>query len=204
MGSGLYRSKALFRVKSYFRETRYCMHNTNILLYTERPALPTMSCGPQPYVLENTNITCTCSTTSLGEPAGYLTWDTGNQENQERAFVKDKQISTQKVINFTQILTLSDHGATLLRCDFIWGPYRMNGETYTAQVGCKLKNIYLWVCVITLLDVIELYGVSPLPILLLPISTYSSIRVCVCVRAFLSPLLHYHVYSYLCRISCTF
>ncbi|XP_025101611.1 uncharacterized protein LOC112568517 [Pomacea canaliculata] len=101
----------------------------------ERPRSPTALCGPQPYVLENTAVTCTCSTTSLGQPAGYLRWVTGNQTHQSAAVTKEKQEPTSKGLQYDQVLILSDHGSTWLRCDIIWGAEVIPGEKYTASVG---------------------------------------------------------------------
>ncbi|XP_025101950.1 uncharacterized protein LOC112568714 [Pomacea canaliculata] len=108
---------------------------TSDMLFTAEPAKsPTTSCEPQPYVLENTNITCTCRITSLGHPAGYLRWTRGNQTNKETLV---KEVSTPQALSHTQLLTQSDHSKTWFRCDVLWGTKEILGENYTANVGCK-------------------------------------------------------------------
>lgn len=96
-----------------------------------------MSCGPQLYVLENTNVTCTCRTISLGQPAGYLRWIIGSHTNQEISVKQKQQNYTTKELHYTQVLTLMDHDRTWFRCDIIWGSKEIRGQSYNSLVGCK-------------------------------------------------------------------
>ncbi|PVD27153.1 hypothetical protein C0Q70_12307 [Pomacea canaliculata] len=108
---------------------------------SEQPHSPTIFCGPQPYVLENTNVTCTCTTTSLGQPKGLLRWVTSNQiKPTTSAWLEDKNIRPQ-VLHHNCVLTLSDHGKTWFRCDIIRGEKETHGENYTASVGYAAKPI---------------------------------------------------------------
>lgn len=96
-----------------------------------------MSCSPQPCVLENTDVVCTCRTTSLGQPAGYLVWIVGNKTNRERYVKEDGQAVTSKELSYTKTLVLSDHGRTWFICDLIWGTDTVYGGIYTACVRRK-------------------------------------------------------------------
>lgn len=107
------------------------------LFSLEKPRSPTISCSPRPHVLENTLVNCNCTTTSLGQPAGYLRWVTGNQTKQGTAVRQEKQEFSSKGLHYSQVLTLSDHDNTWFRCDIIWGAEETGGGNYTASVGCK-------------------------------------------------------------------
>ncbi|XP_025103028.1 uncharacterized protein LOC112569453 isoform X2 [Pomacea canaliculata] len=109
----------------------------DIWITTERPTLPIMSCAPQPYVLENTDVTCTCSAVSLGQPAACLRWIRGNKTNQWTAS-SEKQ---QNQVSYSQPLTLKDHENTWFRCDVKWGTEEIKGENFTANVGYSVKTL---------------------------------------------------------------
>lgn len=108
----------------------------------EQPKSPTVSCSPYPYVLENTNVTCTCRTTSLGQPAGYLRWIIANLTSEKIAVVQEEHTFVSKELQYTHHMTLSDHDRTWLRCDVIWGTSGSQGENYTARVGCKSFSLH--------------------------------------------------------------
>ncbi|PVD27156.1 hypothetical protein C0Q70_12310 [Pomacea canaliculata] len=110
------------------------------LFTVEQPGLPAVSCGPHPYVLENTRVFCTCSTSSLGVPAGYLRWVTGNQLNQGTVAMQENLELSSKRLDYSHILILSDHGRTWFRCDVIWATEEIRGENYTANVGYPPKT----------------------------------------------------------------
>ncbi|XP_025101419.1 uncharacterized protein LOC112568358 isoform X2 [Pomacea canaliculata] len=105
----------------------------------EGPRMPTVSCSPHPYVLENTNVTCTCRTNSLGQPAGYLRWVIGNQTNQGQPARQEYLSVRSHEMNFTHRLTLSDHERTRFRCDVIRRGNETRGNIYTANVGYAAK-----------------------------------------------------------------
>ncbi|XP_025101326.1 uncharacterized protein LOC112568301 [Pomacea canaliculata] len=107
-------------------------------LAIERPHSPDVSCSPQSSVLENTGIVCTCSTPSLGEPAGYLMWITGN-DTKHRTVAWQENSSLE--LHYTHNLTLSDHGKTLFWCDVIWGQENIHGQSYTANVGYPARPV---------------------------------------------------------------
>ncbi|XP_025101624.1 uncharacterized protein LOC112568526 [Pomacea canaliculata] len=117
-------------IVSFSPGARNCMTD-NKQFTVERPRSPAASCGPQPYVLEHTTLTCTCYTSSLGQPEGYLRWVSGNQTNQGTV-VKQQQLPS-KELRYN--LTLSDHNNTWFRCDVFWGTEEIQGENYTASVG---------------------------------------------------------------------
>ncbi|XP_025100996.1 uncharacterized protein LOC112568110 isoform X2 [Pomacea canaliculata] len=110
------------------------------------PRLPKMVCHPAPYVLENTNISCTCSTTSLGKPAGYLTWVTGKYThgNFNNPLRGDRSDDKRTELHYSQTLTLADHSNTWFRCDVTWGGQKHRGENYTANVGYKPRQLKLF------------------------------------------------------------
>lgn len=103
----------------------------------ERPSSPSVYCVPQPYQLENSNITCTCRTTNLGQPAGYLNWIVGNQTRQGTITSQGQRNFTLQELHYSQILTLKDHGKTWIRCDIMWGQEVIKGQNFIANVGCK-------------------------------------------------------------------
>ncbi|PVD27034.1 hypothetical protein C0Q70_12184 [Pomacea canaliculata] len=101
----------------------------------QSPSLPKVVCHPAPYVLDNTNISCTCSTTSLGKPAGYLTWVTGKYThgNFNNPLRGDRSDDKPTELHYSQTLTLADHSNTWFRCDVTWGGQQHRGENYTAN-----------------------------------------------------------------------
>ncbi|PVD27032.1 hypothetical protein C0Q70_12182 [Pomacea canaliculata] len=112
----------------------------------ELPSLPKMVCHPAPYVLENTNISCTCNTTSLGKPAGYLTWVTGKYPHTDSNKPVGGNRSDDKPteLHYSQTLTLADHSTTWFRCDVTWGLEQHRGENYTVNVGYKPRQLKLF------------------------------------------------------------
>lgn len=116
------------------------------LISSERPGPPTLSCDPHTYVLENNYVTCTCRTTSLGHPAGFLRWTRGNQAIDGRLVKEDQEAVKSTYISYSQYLTLSDHDRTWLRCDVMWGTREIRGENYTTRVGCKSENLATFNC----------------------------------------------------------
>ncbi|XP_025101081.1 uncharacterized protein LOC112568157 isoform X2 [Pomacea canaliculata] len=107
---------------------------------TERPCLPRVSCGPQQYVLENTNATCTCKTSSLGQPAGYLIWIIGDQTDLETTSTEGQQNLASHELHHTHFFTQADHGRTWFRCDVVWGLEKIHGENYTVNVGYAARQ----------------------------------------------------------------
>ncbi|PVD27148.1 hypothetical protein C0Q70_12301 [Pomacea canaliculata] len=103
---------------------------------TERPSLPSVSCGPQQYVLETTSATCTCKTSSVGQPAGYLIWIIGDQTDLETAASEGQQNFTSHELHYTHFFTQADHGRTWFRCDVVWGLEKIHGENYIVNIGC--------------------------------------------------------------------
>ncbi|XP_025101315.1 uncharacterized protein LOC112568294 [Pomacea canaliculata] len=102
---------------------------------TERPSLPSVSCGPQQYVLETTSATCTCKTSSVGQPAGYLIWIIGDQTDLETAASEGQQNFTSHELHYTHFFTQADHGRTWFRCDVVWGLEKIHGENYIVNIG---------------------------------------------------------------------
>ncbi|PVD27150.1 hypothetical protein C0Q70_12304 [Pomacea canaliculata] len=62
------------RYKCQLIRSKNASENKTLETVTMRPKSPIVSCSPQPHVLENTNVTCTCKAASVGQPAGYLAW----------------------------------------------------------------------------------------------------------------------------------
>ncbi|XP_025102791.1 uncharacterized protein LOC112569265 [Pomacea canaliculata] len=120
---------------------KYSEHNSEWFT-VESPSLPKVVCHPAPYVLDNTNISCTCSTTSLGKPAGYLTWVTGKYThgNFNNPLRGDRSDDKPTELHYSQTLTLADHSNTWFRCDVTWGGQQHRGENYTANVGYKTRH----------------------------------------------------------------
>ncbi|KAK7485521.1 hypothetical protein BaRGS_00023209, partial [Batillaria attramentaria] len=94
----------------------------------ESPVSPSVTCSPSPYVPENQNVTCTCSTQSLGNPEGRLMWFRGNN------FINTGNYGDTSLVMTPQTLTLSDHGNTIFRCGVDW-IQAIQGKQYTASVG---------------------------------------------------------------------
>lgn len=105
--------------------------------FVARPKSPRISCGPQTHVLQNTTVTCTCSTPSLGQPAGSLRLVIGNKTTQQTAARQEKQEISSRELLYSHVLSLSDHSSTWFRCDLLWGTEEIRGQNYTASVGCK-------------------------------------------------------------------
>ncbi|XP_025101621.1 CD166 antigen-like [Pomacea canaliculata] len=59
----------------------------------------------------------------------------GNEAPQEVTVTKRQTVPTSQELNYTQTLTLSDHGKSWLRCDLMWGQVRLPGQNYIASVG---------------------------------------------------------------------
>lgn len=108
-----------------------------LIMCAERPNSPTISCRPHPYVLENTSVMCTCTATSLGQPAGYLRMIINNQTSQGERGRQERQTSASQQLQHSQYLTLLDHGTTWFECQVLWGLNEIRGEKYIANVGCK-------------------------------------------------------------------
>ncbi|XP_025103102.1 uncharacterized protein LOC112569511 [Pomacea canaliculata] len=102
---------------------------------TERPSLPRVSCGPQQYLLETTSATCTCKTSSLGHPAGYLIWIIGDQRYMETTASEGQQNLASHELHHTHFFTQADHGRTWFRCDVVWGLEKIHGENCIVNVG---------------------------------------------------------------------
>ncbi|PVD27033.1 hypothetical protein C0Q70_12183 [Pomacea canaliculata] len=121
--------------------------DTYMASVAQRPSQPKIACYPSPYVLENTNISCTCNTTSLGLPAGYLTWVTGNYSHKGVESINRGKGWNDKptTLYYSKTLTLADHGTTWFRCDITWKGQKVLGEIYTANVG-SLPRLPKMVC----------------------------------------------------------
>lgn len=112
------------------------LQTKNLFSCAERPSLPRVSCGPQQYVLANTNATCTCNTSSVGQPAGYLIWIIGDQTDLETTATEGQQNFPSHELHYAHFFTQADHGRTWFRCDVVWGLETIRGENYTVNVGC--------------------------------------------------------------------
>ncbi|KAK7467742.1 hypothetical protein BaRGS_00037017 [Batillaria attramentaria] len=96
-----------------------------------RPVAPTVTCSPRPYVPENTNVSCTCTTQNVGRPEGRLRWFRGSGNNKP---INNGAYGGSSLIMTPQKLTLNDHNVTTFRCDVEWVE-TISGAAYTASVG---------------------------------------------------------------------
>ncbi|KAK7467752.1 hypothetical protein BaRGS_00037027, partial [Batillaria attramentaria] len=94
------------------------------------PDSPRLTCSPSPYVRENSTLSCTCSTQSVGKPSGRLRWFKGNDNNN---VINSGNYGNTKLNMTPQTLSRSDHGA-VFRCDVDW-IQPIPGENYNASVG---------------------------------------------------------------------
>ncbi|XP_070183754.1 uncharacterized protein [Littorina saxatilis] len=95
----------------------------------QKPVSPTISCPD--IVAENTTLTCTCSTTNLGQPAGRLAW---SRVSGGTIIEGENDVTTLTLPS--QTLTRHDQGVNKFRCDIRWaaGNYR---AVYAGNIGCK-------------------------------------------------------------------
>ena len=112
-----------------FRPACFC----SLCFVAFRPSAPTITtCSPNGTVPANTAVSCTCTTSSVGQPQGRLKW----------VKVADgSQISVggygSTTLQMTpQTLTLSDHDVIKFRCDVDW-VVNVTGERFRASVGCE-------------------------------------------------------------------
>ncbi|KAK7477510.1 hypothetical protein BaRGS_00031195 [Batillaria attramentaria] len=94
-----------------------------------RPVTPRVTCSPSPWVPENTDVICTCSTQSVGRPEGRLRWFRGKINTINSGNYGDTRLTLT-----SQRMTRADHNVTTFRCDVEWAE-SITEESYTAQVG---------------------------------------------------------------------
>ncbi|XP_025102795.1 uncharacterized protein LOC112569267 isoform X2 [Pomacea canaliculata] len=110
-------------------------------LTVKRPASPNVSCHPGGHVLENTEVSCVCRTTSLGQPQGSLRWMVGYGANMTSSATTELGDENSSELRYNRTLTMSDHGKTWLRCQLVWGAEELRGDTYMASVGRKPRSL---------------------------------------------------------------
>lgn len=119
--------------------SKQCLIKTIIIIAAERkrPTHPHVTCSPQPFVQENTNISCRCIISDLGFPSGSLKWIIGNRITKGIEFYGEKGSSPLE-LRYQKTLAAADHNNTWIRCDVVWQGDVIQGEVYTASVACKL------------------------------------------------------------------
>ncbi|XP_070182547.1 uncharacterized protein [Littorina saxatilis] len=112
-----------FRIDVYPGPTRLVKGPVTL----QRPVSPTIRCPD--IVAENTTLTCTCSTTNLGQPAGRLAWSrvTGGT-------IIEGEYDVTTLTLPSQTLTRHDQGVNKFHCDVKWaaGSYT---AVYTGNIG---------------------------------------------------------------------
>lgn len=94
-------------------------------------------------MLENTDVSCVCRTTSLGQPKGSLRWMVGYGANMTSSATTEVGDENSPELRYNRTLTMSDHGRTWLRCQLVWGAEELGGDTYMASVGRELTLLIM-------------------------------------------------------------
>ncbi|KAK7467746.1 hypothetical protein BaRGS_00037021, partial [Batillaria attramentaria] len=101
-------------------------------LNVEHPDSPRLTCSPSPYVPEESTVSCTCSTQSVGKPSGRLRWFKGNDNNN---VINSGNYGNTKLNMTPQTLSRSDHGA-VFRCDVDWIKPILGGKYNASLFSC--------------------------------------------------------------------
>ena len=111
------------------------IHNSCVCCFPALPQAPTVSCSPTGYVPENSTLSCTCNTATLGQPTGRLRWfwGTGNNINNN---INDGNYGDTSLQMEPQKLVRGDDNRKKFRCDAEWAT-TVGGQVYTARVGCE-------------------------------------------------------------------
>ena len=115
-------------------------------LPSERPTATSVTgCRPDDYVAENTTVHCTCSTGSVGKPAGRLQWVMGGASSP--LATGDYGDTT---LTLARTLQRADHDSTQFHCDVDWAG-DLTGDSFGFKVGCKCMRFghsvtYYWCC----------------------------------------------------------
>ena len=127
----------MFRSACFVPDVLFCVFCTGCFVPVQ-PSAPTITtCSPNGTVPANTAVSCTCTTSSVGQPQGRLKW----------VKVADgSQISVggygSTTLQMTpQTLTLSDHGVNKFRCDVDW-VVNITGQSFRASVGCEWPGMW--------------------------------------------------------------
>ena len=94
-----------------------------------------MSCSPTGYVPENSTLSCTCNTATLGQPTGRLRWVWGTGNNISNN-INDGNYGDTSLQMEPQKLVRGDDNRKKFRCDAEWAR-TVGGQVYTARVGCE-------------------------------------------------------------------
>ncbi|XP_025102553.1 uncharacterized protein LOC112569092 [Pomacea canaliculata] len=114
--------------------------NISVLPERKRPTHPHVTCSPQPFVQENTNISCTCIISDLSFPSGSLKWIVGNRITTGIELVGEKGSSPLE-LRYQKTLAAADHNNTWIRCDVVWQGDVIQGEVYTASVAYSHRSL---------------------------------------------------------------
>ena len=89
------------------------------------------TCSPNGTVPANTAVSCTCTTSSVGQPQGRLKW----VKVADRSQISVGGYGSTTLPMTPQTLTLSDHNVEF-RCDVDWVE-DVTGQSFRASVGCE-------------------------------------------------------------------
>ena len=124
---------SVFFLFSFFMRAITVLSVLYRMCFPVRPSAPTITtCSPNGTVPANTAVSCTCTTSSVGQPQGRLKW----------VKVADgSQISVggygSTTLQMTpRTLTLNEHGVVKFRCDVDW-VVNVTGEHFRASVACE-------------------------------------------------------------------
>ena len=81
---------------------------------------------------DNTAVSCTCSTLTVGQPQGRLKW----VKVHDGSLITDGGYGSTTLQMTSQTLTLGDHDVDKFRCDVEWME-DVTGERFRASVGCE-------------------------------------------------------------------
>ena len=107
----------------------------SVCCFPALPQAPTVSCSPTGYVPENSTLSCTCNTATLGQPTGRLRWFGGNDNNINNN-INDGNYGDTSLQMEPQKLVRGDDNRKKFRCDAEWAT-TVGGQVYTARVGCE-------------------------------------------------------------------
>lgn len=101
------------------------------------PEPPDVSCKPNGYVPEGSDVECTCSTRNVGMPKGRLVWLRVGHIN---ISINAGNYGGSSLVMTPQNLKQADHNITTFRCDVDW-IQNVSGQTYKALVGYGPSNV---------------------------------------------------------------
>ena len=107
----------------------------SVCCFPALPQAPTVSCSPTGYVPENSTLSCTCNTATLGQPTGRLRWFGGTGNNIDNN-INDGNYGDTSLQMEPQKLVRGDDNRKKFRCDAEWAT-TVGGQVYTARVGCE-------------------------------------------------------------------